>query len=811
MKTTNLNIYIRNLKKHKIISFINLFGLTIGLLSSLFILEYVFFERSYDTYHTNGQNVYRLAYNRYQNEKLQWETANSFFPSGKWLNDNYSEVINWAVISRKYNITVSTENELGEQLFFNEEKSYYAGSSLFQLFTIPIIQGEINGLDQPNTVAIAERSAKKYFGNTNPVGKTLKINSKEEYTVTAVFETIPFNSHLQSDFFFSIPTLVDQRQNLPTNWGYDYFHTYLQLAPNVDYEEFCRRALPQMIAKNYSQKLEASNSRDEFYLQPLPNIHLYSNIEYETEAPGNPSAVKILLGFALFLIIIAWINYINLITAQSLDRAREIGIKKVNGAKKHKLIWQFISEAFVFNLICLILTLTLFLIINPAFKAVANIHDFNFFQQKGLITYGLLIFFFGVLASSVYPALLLTAFKPISVLKGKFKNSTQGLLFRRTLITVQFVISIALLIGTLVTFKQASFLMKKDMGIDFNSSLVIRAPHIADNQETLTNKLRYFKEQAQQVPGIEAITISSDVPGQEINNWFSGRRKGYPRGDNKAYFQLAVDNEFINFYKIKLLAGRTFRSDETFDQRTIMMNISAMERFGFSKPEEAINQIFERGSDQEWQIIGIVNDFQYKSVKTKPVPTIITLNEGPKTFLTAKLNNTSTATYPNVISSLKKIYTAIFPNQPFEYFSQDEKMRLDLKPDKTFSVVFTLFSALAIFIAISGIIGLVMITINQNRKELGMRKVLGAEIMDVSTLLSKQILIQFIIALLISIPLSYYGYRFWFLDTYVHHINLNIWFFIGPVLLIAGLIFTVISLLTYKAYQMNLSSVLQND
>ena len=811
MKTKNLNIFIRNLKKHKVISAINIFGLTIGLLSSLFILEYVFFERSYDNYHENSNQVFRLVYNRYQNDKLLWETANSYLPSGKWLKDNYSEVTNWAVISRKYNITVSSENAIGDKLFFNEEKTYYASSSLFQLFTIPLVQGAASCLDQPNTVAISEQSAKKYFGNENPVGKTLKVNSTEDYLVTAVYETIPFNSHLQTNFLFSLPTLISKRQNLLTNWGYDYFHTYLQLAPGVDYLGFCQRALPQMVTSNYHEKMEASNLRDEYFLQPLPDIHLHSNIEYETEPPGNAATTNILFGFAIFLLIIAWINYINLITAQSLDRAREIGIKKVNGANKFRLIWQFVTEAFIFNFFCLVLTLLLFLTINPAFKTIANIHNFNFFQQKGVVGYSLVIFLLGVLASSIYPALLLSAYKPITVLKGKFKNSTQGLLFRRSLVTVQFVISITLLIGTLVTFKQASFLMKKDMGIDFNSSLVIRAPHTADDRNKKMDKLRLFKEQAEALPGIKAMTITSDVPGQEINNWFSGRRKGYQRSDNKAYFQLAVDDQFINFYHIKLLAGRTFRADETYQQRTILMNVSAMERFGYTNPEDAINQMMVRGTDQEWQIVGIVDDFQYKSVKINPVPTIITLNDSPKTFLTAKLNNTTTASYPAVISKLKTIYASIFPDQPFEYFSQDEKMRLDLKPDKTFSTVFTLFSALAIFIAVSGIIGLIMITINQNRKELGMRKVLGAELLDVSTLLSKQILTQFLIALIIGIPLSYYGYQYWFLNTYVHHIELNSWFFIVPIIFISGLIFTVITLLTSKAFRMNLSEVLQNE
>lgn len=811
MNLNYLKIFGRNLKKHKLISAINLFGLTLGILSSLFIFEYVFYERSFDDFHEKGDRVCRVVYDRYQNEKLQWKTANSFYPTGRWLKENYGEVQDWAVISRKYNITVSYENPVGDKVFYNEEKSYYASSSLFNLFTIPLVQGSLTCLDQVNTVAISEQTAERYFGKESPIGKVLTVNSTEKYTVTAIYKNIPSNSHLQTDFLFSLPTITTARQNIDTNWSYDYFHTYILLAPGVDHLAFCARAMPDMIAKNYKNQLDASQTRDEYFLQPIPDIHLHSNIEYETEPPGNAKTTNILFGFALFLLAVAWINYVNLITAQSIERAREIGIKKINGAHSLSLVSQFISEAFIFNLFCLIITIGLFLLINPIFQSVSGINNFNIFLHKGFIVSGLLIFLSGIVLSSIYPALVLSSYRPIAVLKGKFKNSAQGIIFRKGLVTAQFIISIVLLIGTLVTFRQASFLMKKDMGVDFNSSLVIRAPLTADNQEVKMNKLMLFKNKVLELPEVKDFTFTSDIPGQEINNWFSGRRKGFDNSDNKAYFAIASDYQFLDFYKIKLLAGRNFRRDETYNQRTVLMNRQAIERFGYPNPEDAIDKVIVNGTDREWLIIGVVDDFYYKSIKTAPVPTVLTLNDRPKTFLTLRLSNLQAGTFAGLVSKLKNEYEALFPNQPFEYFSLDDKMRLDLQPDKTFASVFSIFSGLAILIAVIGIIGLILITINQNLKEFGIRKALGAELSDMSGLLSKQLMVQFIVAMLIAIPLSYYGYNNWFLNTYIHRIELNIWFFILPVVLMGTVIFSVILVLSIRVFRLKTAEVLQYE
>lgn len=804
-----LKIFFRNQKNHKVISAINLAGLTIGILSSLFIFEYVFYERSFDGYHEKGERVCRISYDRYQDGKLLWETANSFYPIGKWLTENYTEVEDWATIVRKFNISVSYENSVGNKVFYNEAKTYYASNSLFNLFTIPLVEGVAGCIEQPNTVAISQRAAKRYFGNENPLGKVLVVDNSEQYTVTAVYKNIPANSCLKSDFLFSLVTYTNPRPRLNNEWRGDFFHNYLLLAPGVDCNAFCDRAMPELIKNNYEDIIGPQNIKDVYHFIPIPNLHLTSDIEYETEPPGNEKTTNILFWFALFLLAVAWINYVNLVTARSLERAREIGIKKINGALKRLLISQFLCEAVFFNLICLAFTLLLFSGLNPFFKRIANIQDFNLFEYPGFIRTALAVLALGTLISGTYPAWVLSSFKPIAVLKGRFKNTTQGLSFRKGLVTVQFVISIALLIGTLVTFRQASYLLEKDMGVSYESGLVVRAPRLDEDTPSKMRKMMLFKNRVLEMPAVSDFTFSSDIPGEEIHHFFGGYRKGMTTNEMQAFFSITVDPRFNEFYRIRFLAGRDFFPEETYENKTIILNKLAIERFGFFSPEEAVNQIIIRGRD-EWEIVGVVDDFYFKSIKNEPVPTIMTLNDGPKTFLTLRVTNESES-LASVISNLQTTYGDIFPGQPFEYFSLDDKMRLDLKPDKTFAVVFTLFSILAIFIAVIGIVGLVLITINQNVKELGIRKALGAEITDVSKLLSSQLLLQFVAGIFIAIPLSYYGYKNWFLSSYINHIQLDWWFFAVPIALLSGVIAFVVITLAHRVFRMNLREVLQYE
>lgn len=809
MNFIKLNIFYRNLKRDKLISIINAVGLIIGILSALFILEYVYYQRSYDNHHENAKDIYRVAYNRYQNNEVLWKTANSFPPTGKWLKEHYSDVVNHARITPKNEITISYNNASGSKIIYSEDKTYYATSSLFEVFTIPLLQGEKDPLKAPNTVAISHLAAERYFGEERPLGKTIKVNGNEDYMITAVYKKMPKNSIVKSDFLFSMETIYKQRSRIRTSWTYDYGSTFIQLKPNSDYKKLEKEGLPEMIAANYKKRLDSQGKRDTYYLQPLQDIHLTSNIEYESEPPVNGKIISILFGFSIFLLIIAWINFINLTTARSIERANEVGVKKINGASKMNLITQFLSEAFLFNILCLAITIVLFYALNPWFKTITQIGDFNLFEHSKFLGTFIVIFVLGIIISCIYPAVILQSYKPVTVLKGKFKNKREGVFFRKLLVTLQFVISVVLLCGTLIAYKQATFLMEKDMGINYAQSIVIKAPKTGEKQSELQSKILLMKDELTQIPEVKGFTFSSDIPGQEIQHWFGCRRKGYDHTDSNGYFQLSVDDQFLEFYNVKLLAGRLFRKGEKeTGTKSIIMNVKAMERVGYKTPEEAINNFVVTGRNEEFKIIGIVDDFYYQSIKNEPVPTVLRLTDSHKAFLILKVASNNTT---EILQKLKTIYENYFPEQPFDYLSLENKISNTLKSDRTFLFVFSLFSILAIIIAVIGIVGLILITISQRMKEIGIRKVLGSELMDVSKLLAKEVASQIIIAIIIAIPLAWYGYQNWFLKTYINSIELQIWMFLVPVIVLFIIVFLVIHLVALRAYQMTLSEVLQNE
>jgi putative ABC transport system permease protein len=811
MKIIKLKVFYRNLKRDKLISIINAVGLIIGILSALFILEYVYYQKSYDSHHKNGKDIYRVAYNRYQNNEVLWETANSFPPTGQWLKEHYSNIVNHARIVPKYEITISYKNASNAKVFYSEDKTYYGTASMFEVFTIPILQGKKEALKAPNTVAISYLASKRYFGDEGPLGKTIKVNGSEDYMVVVVYEKMPENSILKTDFLFSMETFYKQRPSIRNSWGYDYGSTFLQLKAGSDYKKLENEALPEMIAANYKDRLDAQSKRDVYYLQPLQGIHLNSNIEYETEPPVNGKIINILFGFSIFLLVIAWINFVNLTTARSIERANEVGVKKINGATKGYLIFQFLSEAFLFNILCLIITIVLFYALNPSFKAITKIGDFHLFEHSKFLTTFIILFILGIVASCIYPAIVLQSYKPVTVLKGKFKNKREGVIFRKILVTLQFIISIVLLCGTFVAYKQATFLMEKDMGINYEHSIVIKAPKTGEEQNELQSKILLMKDDLEQIPEVKEFTLASDIPGQEIQHWFGCRRKGFDASTSHGFFQLSVDDQFLDFFDVKLLAGRPFRKGEREDaNRSIIMNLKAIQRLGFTSPEEAVdNYVVARGG-LEFKIVGVTDDFYYYSIKNEPVPTVIRLTDMHKDFLVLKVAIGSDY-ISETSKKLKTVFNSHFPEQPFDYLVLENKIQSNLKPDKTFLFVFSLFSILAIFIAVIGITGLILITINQRTKEIGVRKVLGSSLLDVSKLLSKEVVYQIITAVVIAIPLAWYGYKNWFLSTYIDSIELQVWMFLVPVVILFNVVFLVIHLVALRTYRMTLSEVLQNE
>jgi putative ABC transport system permease protein len=801
MLPNSVILFFRGFGKNKVISSINLLGLILGMLSTLLILEYVFFERSFDSYQKNSGSIFRIAYNRYNKDGLMYKTANYFSPSGPYLKQTFPEVVNCVTMRRYFDIMVSYTKSPGNELCFNEAKTYYTTTTVFDVFSIQLVMGNTNCLLEPYKVAISERTAKKMFGSDNPMGKIITVNKRDNYTVSGVYKNIPSNSHFKTDYIFSYQTRVVNQTSQAPNWRHDFYYNYIQLKPGTDYIKFSKAALNRMIADNYAQQLKDFGWRDEVFLQPIENIHLYSNLEYETENPGNGTIISLLFWFSLFFLLVAWINYINLVTSQSLDRAKEVGVRKTNGSSQKALMIQFISETFLFNFFAFVITLILFFIINPYFKHWAAIGEVSGGFYVKLTFYGLMLFITGVFLSGFYPSFLLSSYNPVQVLKGKFRNSSNNIMFRKILVTVQFIVSLVFLTGTLVSIKQVNHLISKDTGLNYHSKVALKISRLNATDEEYQDKTIVFRNKLMKMPGIKRLTLTSDIPGQDISMFFNCYRKGFNPSDTKDYFRTDIDSVFLDFFDAKILAGRLFRSSDREEMNYIMLNKTAIKRLGYSNPASAINQVVIDGKARNWTIIGVLGDFNFMTLKTEPVPTFFTSTSRGKRYVCIDFYNPKQS--ESIMRSIQIEFSSLYPGTPFEYVYLDNKVGAELQSDKTIASEFTLFAILAIIIAVIGMLGLIIITINRNIKEMGVRKVLGATKSNIALLLTMHFIWELGIAIIIAIPFSVVLLKKWFLNNYVYSIELSWWFFAIPVAILCLLLLIVINIMADRVWKLD--------
>jgi putative ABC transport system permease protein len=778
-------------KRHKGLSLISMLGIILGHIVFFLIVSYTWYEKSFDKFHQNADNIFRVSYSRYDQGTMQYNTANSFFPIGAYLNANCPGVVNSTTIARNYNITISSAEAGVQPFYFNEEKAYYASSSFLSVFSYPLIKGNPHDLDRPNTVFITQHIAQKYFGNQDAVGKTIKVDGNTIYSIAGVLKNLPSNTHLKFNFLFSLQTHVNQLKkwiDITNHWyGYDLFYTYIQLKAGAD-PAGVEKMLPLMVEKNYGDKLRGAKQRDIFALQKLTDIHLYSNLEWETEKPGNGQAINILIGFAVFILLITWVNYINLVSSQAVDRAKEVGIRKTLGGSNKSVLLKFFSEVVIVNIvsICIaaILLLLTGLILSSRFEFFSTeiYADFKFWI---IITCTILS---GIVITGFITSVIIARFNPIDVLKGRLVVTTKSLLLRKSLIAFQFIISFILITGALIVYDQSAFLLKKDKGLDHAAVLSVKFPKILSEGDKAENLTYNFKQQIKALKWVKNITMATDMPEKEIENFGSMYRPQLGPSDDKAYFRVGVDDNYFNFFKIKLLAGRLFSKDMGMEKNSIILNESAVKKLGFNTAAEIIGATVNNGRT----IIGVVSDFNYRSVKVKPVATMFNYQQEASYFGIKLYENE--LNLKDHLSELNKIYARIFPGNPFEYVFLDDAMKQDLQPDLDFARIFGAFSLISIVISLIGLLGLVIVDLNQRVKELGIRKVIGADLKHIMMLVMYKFSIPIGIALLIGIPISVWGFSNWINSYYVYHIAVNAWYFIIPALILpvlAALIITI--------------------
>lgn len=785
-------IAFRNLFRHKAYSAINIAGLAIGIAACMLILQYVAFELSYDNFHVNSDRIYRIKQDRYDKGKLSTEWAAGAFAPANSFKDAFPEIEDYVKLVPTGQQVVDKGNEP-----YKIDKVYYASGSFFKIFSFRLLAGDPKTvLKDPNTMVISETQAKTLFGSANPVGKTLKLNNRDNFTITGVFKDIPSNSHLKADVLLSYATfLMYFKDNNPdTAWLWDGCLSYLLLRPGTDPVKL-QAKFPAIVDKFSGADHKKFNSAAVYLLQPLKDIHLYSHYMMEAEPNGDGKTVYLLLGIAFFIVIIAWVNYINLATARAVTRAKEVGIRKVVGSERKQLIFQFLLESALLNLMAVVLALLLMLAIIPLFNQLSGQHLTLTLFTEGYfwITFvGLLLL--GILFSGIYPAFVLSGFKPIKVLKGKLTATAEGALLRKSLVVFQFAISLFLLIGTFTVFNQIQFMRKQSLGLAIDQTLIVKGP-LVRNDSTFMNQLESFKQELQQHTNIKGIAASTTIPGQPVN-WNAGgiRLVGQGEGDAKQYRIIGTDYDYINVYKVKLIAGRPFSKDFGADPKAVIFNKRGVEQLGFNNPQEAIGKRIEFWGET-YTVVGVADNFHQQSLQLDYEPLIIRLIPESRDYFSIRVSPDQAA---NVISLVKTKWDRFFPGNTFEHFFLDQHFNDQYKADQRFGQVFTFFSMLAIMVACLGLFGLASFTTIQRTKEIGIRKVLGASVIGILRLLYKEFALLLVVSFVIAIPVAWFAVRKW-LDGYAFRVDVNWSFFVIPFLLVLLVALLTVSYQSLKA------------
>jgi putative ABC transport system permease protein len=788
-----LKIAWRNINRHKGYSGINILGLAIGIAACLLILQYVSFELGYENFHANKDRIYRVKQDRYDNGKLSTEWAGGAYAVGNSFKDAIPEIEDYVKLVGSGQVIAEINNQP-----IKIEKVFFASSSFFTLFTYPLVEG--NGktaFDEPYTAALSETTAKKIFGTANAVGKSMKLNRNSDYKITAVYKDAPVNTQFRPDILLSYKTfvkMVGPNNNPETAWLWDGCLTYLLLRKGVDPALVEKKFIP-VVDKFTAADMKKYNAGVTYRLMPLTDIHLYSHFMQEPGPTGDGKTVYLLLGIAIFIVVIAWVNYINLATARAIDRAREVGIRKAIGSQRKQLIIQFLSESAVLNGIALILALLIVLAVVPSFSKLSGQElSWSLFAHADFWLALVGLFITGVLFSGIYPAFVLSGFRPIEVLKGKMMSIKQGALLRKSLVVFQFAASLFLLIGTVAVYKQIQFMRKQTLGINIDQTLVITPP-VVQTDSTFLQQMTSFKETLKQQTSIQSVTVSTSIPGSTVD-WNAGGIKlvGTDESTQKQYRIIGVDYDYMKGYNLKLIAGRIFSKDYGTDDKTVIFNRKGIEQLGFTKPEEALGKKIDFWGKQ-YTIAGVTENFHQQSLREAFEPLIFRLIPDVRGYISVK---TSTQQASQTIDYVKAQWNTFFPGNTFEYFFLDDHFNEQYKADQRFGQVFGLFTALAILVACMGLFGLASFTTLQRTKEIGIRKVLGASVAGILKLLYREFATLLLVAFVVAAPVAWYTTYKW-QQGYAFRNNVHWSYFLIPFITIIAIALITVSFQTIKA------------
>lgn len=781
----------RTFRRNRLFTTINVAGLAIGITACLLIAQYASYELSYDRFWVEPERVYRVHLDRYDKGTLSTRWAAGCLGIGPDLKSNFEEIESYV------RLTESTALLAHGDTYFSELAVYYASEDFFKVFGYPLMEGSDSAaLRGPNRMVISKSLGRKYFGEENPIGKTLRNRGRTDYLITGVFEDFPEHSHLKVDALLSFATyarLIGRSdESALTEWQWDGFWTYVRLRPHTDVKAL-ESKLPPFVVGKVGEELKQYNAGMVFYFMPLTNIHLDSNFIGEFRPNGDRDTVYFLSVVAVLVLLIAWINYINLTTAKSIERAREVGVRKVMGSQRRQLVQQFLTESLVMNVVSVVVAAILFVLVTPWFADFAG-RDLGGFLFKDISFWlaALFILIAGACLSGLYPAFILSGYRPVEVLKGRFRSSSQGTLFRKAMVVVQFATSIILVIGMFTVYSQLSFMRDQDLGVNINQTVIVRSPLVVDS--TYASRFAVLKNQFEQLPDVASVSASSVVPGQSGDNAGGIRRLNQTDQEQNQYRFMYVDADYISSYQMKMVAGRSFSAAVAGEDHSAILNESGIRLLGFTKPEDALNEPIYFWGDT-LRIVGVLKNFHHESVKKAFEPLILRYAPAPQGAYSVKIH---TANVAQSMTQLEYIWKEIFPGNPFNYQFLDEFFNKQYQADQQFGKVFTLFSLLATFIACLGLFGLSSLTAIQRTKEIGVRKVLGASVPGILVLMSKDYLFLLGVSIAAATPLAWWIMSGW-LEGFATRIPLTWALFVIPSLLVIAIALLTAGIHTLRA------------
>lgn len=810
-----LRIAIRSLIKQKVYTIINVLGLSTGIASCILIVMFVTNEFSYDSFHTNADNIYKVALERkYPNHSTNYAIIPHSYADV--MQHDFPEVTSVVKMGGPINqVVVNYKDEHDEVKQFEEDFIMAADSNFFTFFSIRVLKGDPKKvLLQQNDVVLTEETAKRYFGNSDPVGKTIRMFN-QDFHVSGICENVPDNSHFKFDFLSKWDDNFFGGGN-QSNFTTFSAHVYIQLKPGADAKAL-QAKFPKMVDTYAAAQIERDLGKSwedykkegngyTYFLQPLKSIHLDPrNVEAKMQPGGNLNYVYFLISVAALILVIACINFMNLATARSAERAREVGVRKTMGSLKSQLVFQFLTESIVLSLFATALALTITWFVLPSFNNLVDknlVLDFTGILPVGLLGIALLV---GFLAGS-YPAFALSSFNPVVVMKGNFTSNTKGTWLRNGLVVFQFFISIVLIVGTMVVAEQMQYMQNKSLGYDKEQMVIV------ERVFALENNARTFTEEVKRIANVEKAASAFSLLGRQ-GDFFGAQFT--PEGSSEILTTktMGIDDTFAETVGFEFTEGHGF-SESTNDSLSIILNETAVKTLDIADPiGKKLSQVQRTPQGNvtvQYTIIGIIKDFNFQSLRDPVTPLTIQSNEsfgGGAAYIYARVKGKNATT---VISDIEAAWKKIAPDQPFKYQFLDQNLTAQYESEKRAGKVFAIFSGLAIIIACVGLFGLAAYTANLRTKEIGIRKVLGASVGGIVVLLSKDFTKLIVIAFILATPFAWYMMDTW-LQNFAYRIQLGVGIFLFAGVIALLIAWITVSYQSIKAAIVNPVKSLKNE